>query len=151
MKEIPRGKVRPDGIDQWNGNCLVSERQMRPAATDSRGRGLDGHLSELPGEFHAPAANHATALSLICAGVLLALFFLTLPGFLAGGEESAPELLAKSPSTLMELAERGPAVGGIAFPWRSSPEQDRIPGQRGADPGNVTSDFEPRSKILRSE
>lgn len=41
--------------------------------------------------FHAPAAAHAKTLSLICAGVLLALFFLTLPGFLAGGEEAAPE------------------------------------------------------------
>src|SRR5438067_914646 len=35
---------------------------------------------------HTPAAAHAKALSLICAGVLIALFFLTLPGFLAGGE-----------------------------------------------------------------
>jgi Ca2+:H+ antiporter len=39
--------------------------------------------------FHAPAARHSQTLSLICAGVLLALFFLTLPGFLAGGEEHA--------------------------------------------------------------
>jgi Ca2+:H+ antiporter len=37
--------------------------------------------------FHAPAGAHAKTLSLICAGVLLALFFLTLPGFLMGGEE----------------------------------------------------------------
>jgi Ca2+:H+ antiporter len=41
--------------------------------------------------FHAPAAAHARSLSLICAGVLLALFFLTLPGFLAGGEETTAE------------------------------------------------------------
>jgi Ca2+:H+ antiporter len=39
--------------------------------------------------FHAPAATHAKSLSLICAGVLLALFCLTLPGFLAGGAEHA--------------------------------------------------------------
>jgi Ca2+:H+ antiporter len=39
--------------------------------------------------FHAPAAAHERSLSLICAGVLLVLFFLTLPGFLAGGEEHA--------------------------------------------------------------
>ena len=40
--------------------------------------------------FHAPAAAHSRSLSLICAGVLLGLFFLTLPGFLAGGKEAAP-------------------------------------------------------------
>jgi Ca2+:H+ antiporter len=42
--------------------------------------------------FHAPAAAHAHALSLICAGVLLALFLLTLPSFLssAAGEEHEP-------------------------------------------------------------
>jgi Ca2+:H+ antiporter len=39
--------------------------------------------------FHAPAAAHAKSLSLICAGVLLVLFFVTLPGFLMGSEEHA--------------------------------------------------------------
>jgi Ca2+:H+ antiporter len=37
--------------------------------------------------FHAPAARHDRTLSLICAGVLLAIFLLTLPGFLRGGAE----------------------------------------------------------------
>jgi Ca2+:H+ antiporter len=37
--------------------------------------------------FHAPAAAHARTLSFICAGVLLVLFFVTLPEFLGGGEE----------------------------------------------------------------
>jgi Ca2+:H+ antiporter len=40
---------------------------------------------------HTPAAAHEKALSLICAGVLLAVFFLTLPGFLVGGEAAQPE------------------------------------------------------------
>jgi Ca2+:H+ antiporter len=40
--------------------------------------------------FHAPAAAHAKSLSLVSAGVLLAVYVLTLPGFLAGGEEHAP-------------------------------------------------------------
>jgi Ca2+:H+ antiporter len=48
-------------------------------------------LPSLAHEFHAPAAAHARTLSFVCAGVLLALFFLTLPGFLAGGEEASPE------------------------------------------------------------
>jgi Ca2+:H+ antiporter len=39
---------------------------------------------------HTPAAAHEKALSLICAGVLITLFFLTLPGFLMGGEAPQP-------------------------------------------------------------
>jgi Ca2+:H+ antiporter len=37
--------------------------------------------------FHTPAAAHERTLSFICAGVLLVLFFVTLPQFLSGGEE----------------------------------------------------------------
>jgi Ca2+:H+ antiporter len=40
---------------------------------------------------HTPAAAHEKALSLICAGVLLTLFVLTLPGFLMGGEQAESE------------------------------------------------------------
>jgi Ca2+:H+ antiporter len=36
--------------------------------------------------FHAPAAAHEKSLSLICAGVLVVLFVVTLPGFLSGGD-----------------------------------------------------------------
>lgn len=39
---------------------------------------------------HTPVAAHEKSLSLICAGVLLVLFFVTLPGFLMGGEEAEP-------------------------------------------------------------
>ena len=41
--------------------------------------------------FHTPAAPHGRALSFICAGVLIALFAVTLPSFLAGGEEHEGE------------------------------------------------------------
>jgi Ca2+:H+ antiporter len=37
--------------------------------------------------FHTPAAPHGRTLSFVCAGVLLALFFLTLPAFLRGGAD----------------------------------------------------------------
>jgi Ca2+:H+ antiporter len=37
--------------------------------------------------FHTPAAAHERTLSFICAGVLLVLFFVTLPQFLSGGDE----------------------------------------------------------------
>ena len=38
--------------------------------------------------FHTPAAPHGETLSFICAGVLIVVFFLTLPTFLAGGAET---------------------------------------------------------------
>jgi Ca2+:H+ antiporter len=41
--------------------------------------------------FHTPAAPHGRALSFICAGVLLAVFVITLPGFLAGGLDQEHE------------------------------------------------------------
>jgi Ca2+:H+ antiporter len=46
-------------------------------------------IPSLTHAFHAPVAEHEKALSLICAGVLLVLFFATLPGLLAGGEEQS--------------------------------------------------------------
>lgn len=36
--------------------------------------------------FHTPAATHGRAMSFICAGVLIVLFFVTLPSFLAGDD-----------------------------------------------------------------
>ena len=49
-------------------------------------------LPSLAHAFHTPAAPHGHALSLVCAGVLLAVFVLTLPSFLqsAAGEEHEP-------------------------------------------------------------
>jgi Ca2+:H+ antiporter len=44
-------------------------------------------LPTLAFAFHTPAAPHGKTLSFICAGVLLVLFFVTLPSFLAGGEQ----------------------------------------------------------------
>jgi Ca2+:H+ antiporter len=41
--------------------------------------------------FHAPAAHHGRTLSLICAGVLIVLFFATLPSFLSGGDGPSAE------------------------------------------------------------
>src|SRR5205823_5098158 len=39
--------------------------------------------------FHTAAAPHGRTLSFICAGVLIVLFFATLPTFLGGGDESS--------------------------------------------------------------
>ena len=48
-------------------------------------------IPSLTHAFHAPVAAHEKALSLICAGVLLVLFFATLPGLLSGGQEQPLE------------------------------------------------------------
>jgi Ca2+:H+ antiporter len=48
-------------------------------------------LPTLAHAFHTPAAPHGRTLSLICAGVLIALFCATLPSFLRGGDEAGAE------------------------------------------------------------
>ena len=65
--------------------------------------------------FHAPAAQHDRTLSLICAGVLLAIFLLTLPGFLRGGPE--PGDVSEPPrwSLGLTVALLGAAGTGAAF------------------------------------
>jgi Ca2+:H+ antiporter len=65
--------------------------------------------------FHAPAGAHARTLSLVCAGVLLALFLLTLPGFLAGGEEvsSAPPRWSVA-TTVVVLGSTGVAAAFVS-------------------------------------
>jgi Ca2+:H+ antiporter len=65
--------------------------------------------------FHAPAGAHAKALSLICAGVLLALFLLTLPGFLAGGEMTTPHPARWTlVTTVVVLASTGVAAAFVS-------------------------------------
>ena len=74
-------------------------------------------LPTLAHAFHTPAAAHEKSLSLICAGVLLVLFFLTLPGFLAGGEEaSAVPARWKLGTTVVVLALAG-ASAALVSDW----------------------------------
>lgn len=65
-------------------------------------------IPSLAHSFHAPAAAHSEALSLICAGVLLTLFVLTLPSFLrsAPGEQHEPARWS-TPLTAAILAVAG--------------------------------------------
>jgi len=65
--------------------------------------------------FHTPAAAHTRSLSFICAGVLLVLFCLTLPGFLAGGEEhvGAPARWTLA-TTVVVLASAGIAAAFVS-------------------------------------
>jgi len=67
--------------------------------------------------FHAPAAAHAKTLSLICAGVLLALFFLTLPGFLAGGEEATPEPSRWTLTTTVVILASAGVAAALVSDW----------------------------------
>jgi Ca2+:H+ antiporter len=48
-------------------------------------------VPSLANAFHTPAAEHGEALSLVCAGVLLAIFLLTLPSFLRSAENEHHE------------------------------------------------------------
>jgi Ca2+:H+ antiporter len=70
-------------------------------------------IPSLAHAFHAPAAAHAHALSLVCAGVLLTLFLLTLPSFLrsAPGEEHPPPRW----STLLTAVVLGTAGASAAL------------------------------------
>jgi Ca2+:H+ antiporter len=72
-------------------------------------------LPSLANAFHAPAAAHSKSLSLICAGVLLVLFFLTLPYFLGGGEEGAVEPARWTlATTVVVLASTGVAAAFVS-------------------------------------
>ena len=74
-------------------------------------------IPSLAHQFHAPAAAHSEALSLICAGVLLILFVLTLPSFLRStpGEEHAPPRWS-TPLTAIVLAIAG-ASAAFTSDW----------------------------------
>jgi Ca2+:H+ antiporter len=74
-------------------------------------------LPTLAHAFHTPAAPHGRTLSLICAGVLIVLFFATLPSFLRGGEESIAEQPRWSLTvTIAVLASAGLAAA-FASDW----------------------------------
>jgi len=64
---------------------------------------------------HTPAAAHARSLSFICAGVLLALFFLTLPGLLKVADEGALEPARWTlPTTVIVLGGAGIAAAFVS-------------------------------------
>ena len=70
-----------------NGTQRFNSPRARTIATLTMLAAAILSIPTLAHAFHAPAAGHAKSLSLICAGALLALFFVTLPGFLMCGEE----------------------------------------------------------------
>jgi Ca2+:H+ antiporter len=66
--------------------------------------------------FHAPAAAHAHVLSLICAGVLLVIFVLTLRGFLSSEDEDHEPPRWSLTGTVLVLGAAGVAAA-FASDW----------------------------------
>jgi Ca2+:H+ antiporter len=72
-------------------------------------------VPSLAAAFHAPAARHERTLSLICAGVLLVIFLLTLPGFLRGGAEPEGQRHVPRWSLALTVVVLGMAGAAAAF------------------------------------
>jgi len=102
------GGVR-HGVQRFSSSRarLISTLTLLAAATMA--------MPSLAHAFHSPAEPHAHALSLVCAGVLLAVFLLTLPSFLrsAPGEDQEPARWSPVLTTLVLLA------GGIGAAFTS--------------------------------
>jgi Ca2+:H+ antiporter len=98
-----------------NGTQLFDSPRARLIATLTTLAATILAVPSLAHAFHAPAAAHEKTLSLICAGVLLVVFFLTLPGFLAGGEEHDLEGPRwRLPTTVGLLAATGVAAAFVS-------------------------------------
>jgi Ca2+:H+ antiporter len=87
---------------------LVSTLALLAAATMA--------LPSLAHAFHTPAAPHGQALSLVCAGVLLTVFVLTLPSFLRAGKEERAPARWSTPLTAGVLAVAG-AAAALTSDW----------------------------------
>ncbi len=74
-----------------NGTQRINSPRARLIATLAMLAAAILSFPTLAHAFHTPAAAHGKTLSLICAGVLLVLFFVTLPTFLSGGDEGLEE------------------------------------------------------------
>jgi Ca2+:H+ antiporter len=73
-----------------NGTQSFDSPRARMIATLTTLSAATLSVPTLAHAFHTPAAAHGRTLSFICAGVLIALFFATLPSFLASvGDEQA--------------------------------------------------------------
>jgi Ca2+:H+ antiporter len=74
-----------------HGTQRFSSQRARLTATLTLLAAATMAVPSLAHEFHTPAAAHGEALSLVCAGVLLAIFLLTLPSFLTSAEGETHE------------------------------------------------------------
>src|SRR6478672_1533935 len=98
-----------------NGTQRFDSPRARMIATLTAMAAAILSLPTLAHAFHAPAAAHEKTLSLVCAGVLLVLFFLTLPYFLKGGEGAAVEPARwRLATTVVVLASAGIAAAFVS-------------------------------------
>jgi Ca2+:H+ antiporter len=97
-----------------NGAQRINSSRARLIATLAMLAAAILSFPTLANTFHTPAAAHGKTLSLICAGVLLVLFFVTLPSFLSGGDEEHDEGGTRWPLWLT-VAMLGGAGVGAAF------------------------------------
>jgi Ca2+:H+ antiporter len=88
---------------------MVSTLTMLAAATMA--------LPSLAHAFHTPAAPHGHALSLVCAGVLLTVFVLTLPSFLRAGSGEEQEPARWSAATTAVVLALAGAAAAFTSDW----------------------------------
>ena len=100
-----------------NGTQRFDSPRARMIATLSVLAATIMAVPALAHQFHAPAAAHAKTMSLICAGVLLALFVLTLPGFLAGGKEADVEPARWPLSTTVAVLAGAGVAAALVSDW----------------------------------
>jgi len=96
---------------QRNGTQRFDSPRARMIATLAALAAATLSIPTLANAFHAPAAAHGRTLSLICAGVLLVLFFVTLPSFLKGvGDELGESPRWSLATTVVVLGGAGVAA-----------------------------------------
>ena len=98
-----------------NGPLTFDSRRARLIATLTMLAASILSVPTLAHAFHTPAAGHGKALSLICAGVLLTLFFATLPAFLTRIETVPSEPARWSVAqTVVTLGASGTAAAFVS-------------------------------------
>jgi Ca2+:H+ antiporter len=101
-----------------NGTQRFDSPRARMIATLSMLGAAILSVPTLAHAFHTPAASHGRALSFVCVGVLIVLFFITLPSLLSGGEKppsQAPEWSLRKTVLILTAAGVGAALASDWF------------------------------------
>jgi Ca2+:H+ antiporter len=100
-----------NGVQRFNSNRarMISTLLVLAAATMA--------LPSLAEKFHTPAAAHSEALSLICAGVLLIVFVVTIPTFLQATGDEEHVTARWSPLTTAIVLGGGGVLAALTSDW----------------------------------